>query len=79
MVVSIQNDPDGILNSIDVDNSGALSYTFSGNQGVAEVTVALQDDGGTANGGDDTSVSYTFMVNVQDYVFRNGFEAQVCP
>ena len=79
MVVSIQNDPDGILNSIDVDNSGALSYTFSGNQGVAEVTVALQDDGGTANGGDDTSVTYTFMVNVQDYVFRSDFEAQVCP
>ena len=79
MVVSIQNDPDGILSSIDVDNNGALSYTFSGNQGVAEVTVALQDDGGLANGGDDTSVSYTFMVNVQDYVFLDDFEAKVCP
>ncbi len=79
MIVSITNDPDGILSSIDVDNSGALNYTFTGSAGVAEVTVSLQDDGGTSNGGDDTSVAYTFLVNVQDYVFRSDFEAQVCP
>ncbi len=78
MLVTIQNDANGILNSIDVDNTGALSYSFSGNAGVAEVSVTLQDDGGTAAGGDDTSVAYTFRVNVQDYVFRSNFEVDIC-
>ncbi len=79
MNVSIINDVNGVINTIDVDNMGALNYTFTGNSGMAEVTVSLQDDGGTANSGDDTSVDYIFVVNVQDYVFRSGFESAVCP
>ncbi|WP_223789204.1 Ig-like domain-containing protein [Marinicella meishanensis] len=79
MIVNIQSDPNGVLSSIDVDNNGDLVYVISGNAGAAEVTVALQDDGGVANGGDDTSVTYTFTVNVQDYVFRNDFETLNCP
>jgi VCBS repeat-containing protein len=78
MNVSIINDTNGVLTAIDVDNTGALSYTFSGNSGVAEVTVSLQDDGGDADGGDDTSPAYTFNVNVQDYVFRSDFESKIC-
>ena len=78
MIVQVQSDPDNVLNFIDIDNAGAVSYTFSGNSGVAEVTVMLQDDGGTAFSGDDTSVPYTFNVHVQDYIFRNNFESNVC-
>jgi hypothetical protein len=39
---------------------GTLSYTPSGIYGTAVVTVSLQDDGGTANGGADTSALQTF-------------------
>ncbi len=78
MNVTVINDSNGVLTAIDVDNTGALSYTFTGNAGVAEVTVSLQDDGGDADGGDDTSPAYTFNVNVQDYVFRSDFESNVC-
>ncbi|WP_281275171.1 hypothetical protein [Marinicella litoralis] len=42
------------------------------------MTVVLQDDGGTANGGDDTSVDHTFYVHVQDYLFIDGFQVDVC-
>ncbi len=78
MNVSIVNDANSILIAVDVDNAGALSYSFTGSVGVAEVTVSLQDDGGTSDSGDDTSQDYTFTVNVQDYLFRDGFESDVC-
>ena len=80
MIVQVQSDPNGVLNpsGIDIDNTGALSYSFTGNTGIVEVTVALQDDGDTLNGGDDTSIEYTFFVHVQDYLFIDGFESNVC-
>src|SRR5207237_1215552 len=49
--------------SVAVD--GTLSYTPTANaNGSATVTVALHDDGGTANGGSDTSVAQTFRITV---------------
>ena len=78
MNVAIVNNPNNILTSINASNTGALSYSFLGSLGVAEVTVSLQDNGGVANNGDDTSETYTFFVNVQDYVFRDGFDVDVC-
>ncbi len=78
MVVGIQSDVDGILNSVDVDNNGNISYSFTGQTGVAQVTVALQDDGGTANGGVDTSQTQTINVHVQDYIFHTSFETEAC-
>src|SRR5207237_134773 len=49
--------------SVAVD--GTLSYTPAPNaNGSATVTVALHDDGGTANGGSDTSVAQTFHIAV---------------
>lgn len=78
MNVTVVNDPNNVLTAIDVDNTGALSYSFSGNSGEAELTVSLQDDGGDANGGVDTSTAYTFLVSVQDYVFRSDFESELC-
>ncbi|CAG0933418.1 PE-PGRS family protein PE_PGRS18 [Thermoflexales bacterium] len=48
-----------------VDVSGTLRYTPAASaSGVATVTVTLKDNGGTANGGVDTSVPQTFIVTV---------------
>lgn len=48
-----------------VSSAGTLTYTPTANaNGTATVTVALQDDGGTANGGDDTSDPQTFTITV---------------
>ncbi|MCF6364640.1 MAG: Ig-like domain-containing protein [Bacteroidales bacterium] len=45
--------------------TGNLTYTPAANIfGVATVTIYLTDDGGTANGGDDTSPSQNFTITV---------------
>ncbi|CAL2089005.1 conserved protein of unknown function precursor containing a T9SS type A C-terminal secretion signal [Tenacibaculum sp. 190524A02b] len=45
--------------------TGKLSYTTaSGAYGKAVLTITLQDDGGTSNGGVDTSAAQTFNINV---------------
>jgi Bacterial Ig domain len=45
--------------------NGTLSYTPADNaNGTATVSVTLHDDGGTANGGDDTSDTKTFTITV---------------
>jgi hypothetical protein len=47
--------------------TGNLSFTPATNaQGSADITVELVDDGGTANGGDDTSMAVTFTITVAD-------------
>ena len=43
---------------------GTLSYTPSGLTGSVTVTVRLSDDGGTANGGSDTSAPQTFTITL---------------
>src|SRR5262249_45679085 len=47
-----------------IDASGMLDYTPAANAGSANVTVHLQNSGGTANGGQDTSAPQTFVINV---------------
>lgn len=48
-----------------IATNGTLSYTPADNiSGSATVTVALQDDGGTTNGGSDTSATQTFTITV---------------
>ncbi|HEX7833097.1 MAG TPA: Ig-like domain-containing protein, partial [Thermoanaerobaculia bacterium] len=48
-----------------VASNGTLTYTPAANaNGTATVSVYLQDDGGTANGGDDTSPTQTFTITV---------------
>ncbi len=50
-----------------LDDSGVLTYTPADNMyGSATVTVYLTDDGGTANGGDDTSDNNADAVLYQD-------------
>jgi hypothetical protein len=48
-----------------IDSTGKLTYTPAANaNGTATVTVQLQDNGGTANGGVDTSAPQTFTINI---------------
>ncbi|MEZ5471957.1 MAG: Ig-like domain-containing protein [Marinicella sp.] len=77
-LVTIAADPNGVLTGVDVDNNGQMSYTFSGNQGVATLNIQLQDNGGTDFGGVDTSGVQTLQVHVQDYIFTDSFEGKVC-
>ena len=76
--VQIVSDTSGIISAIDVLDDGMLSYSFTGNTGVATVSVALQDDGGLDFGGVDTSTIHQFNVYVQDYIFKEGFEFETC-
>src|SRR4029077_1499732 len=48
-----------------IDPSGNLTLTAMPDvNGTATVTVKLHDNGGTANGGTDTSVAQTFTINI---------------
>lgn len=48
-----------------VSADGTLTYTVAANAfGTATITVSIVDDGGTANGGVDTSASQTFDITV---------------
>jgi uncharacterized repeat protein (TIGR01451 family) len=48
-----------------ISSSGTLTYTPAANaNGSAAITVVLKDNGGTANGGVDTSAPQTFQINV---------------
>jgi len=48
-----------------VSPTGLLTYTpAAGASGTAFITIALMDDGGTANGGIDTSATQSFNINV---------------
>ncbi|HWP55900.1 MAG TPA: Ig-like domain-containing protein, partial [Pyrinomonadaceae bacterium] len=48
-----------------ISSTGTLTYTPAANgNGSATLTISLKDDGGTANGGVDTSVSQTFTITV---------------
>lgn len=47
-----------------IDSTGTLTFTTTGIPGTATVTVRAQDNGGTANGGVDTSAAQTFTITV---------------
>jgi autotransporter-associated beta strand protein len=57
-----------------IDSNGNLTYTPAANaNGTATVTVSIKDDGGTANGGVDTSASQTFTITVNPINDAPGF------
>ncbi|MBM4050803.1 MAG: hypothetical protein FJ279_37380, partial [Planctomycetes bacterium] len=62
----VSNDNNGLFaGQPAVAADGALTYTPAANAyGAATVTVKVQDDGGTANGGQDTSPAQTFTITV---------------
>src|SRR2546429_93753 len=48
-----------------IGSTGTLAYTLAANaNGLATITINLKDDGGTTNGGVDTSASQTFTITV---------------
>jgi hypothetical protein len=63
---NVSNDNTGLFSAQPaIDASGTLTYTpVSSGGGTATVTVTAQDDGGTANGGVDTSAPQTFKITV---------------
>jgi ELWxxDGT repeat protein len=60
-----------------VDSSGKLTFTPAFNvAGSAQITIVAVDDGGTANGGQDTSSPQTFTINVaKAHVWHNASNA----
>ncbi|MDJ0655749.1 MAG: Ig-like domain-containing protein [Xanthomonadales bacterium] len=60
----------------EVDDQGNLHYTPApGVSGLSTFSVQISDDGGTANGGQDTSAPQQFAITVSgDAVFGDGFE-----
>ena len=63
---SVSSDNPGLFGAgPSVAPDGTLTYTPApGASGVATVTVQAVDDGGTANGGSDTSAAQTFTIEV---------------
>ncbi|MCB1582306.1 MAG: choice-of-anchor Q domain-containing protein [Marinicella sp.] len=63
-----------ILPSVDAA-SGDLEFKVSDvATGAVEINIALKDNGGTDNGGEDTSEVTTIVVTVDDLIFADGFE-----
>ena len=63
-----------------IDNAGTLSYTPASNaNGSATVMVSLSDDGGTSNGGNDTSAPQTFTITVNPVNDQPSFTASNPP
>lgn len=59
-----------------IAEDGTLSYTPAANaHGTATITVTLQDNGGTANGGVNTSASQTFNITINPVNDRPTFTA----
>ena len=70
----VVDDIESILNNINLNNNGTLDIDFSLNYGLALIDATLQDDGGTTNGGVDTSIVVEFIVAHFDLIFADGFE-----
>jgi PKD domain-containing protein/Big-like domain-containing protein len=47
-----------------ISPAGTLTFTTAGGEGDSVVSVQLQDNGGTANGGQDTSAEQTFTIHI---------------
>lgn len=57
-------DPQGIASDVSIALDGTLHFTLSGAAGSASFGVRLQDNGGTADGGNDTSPEQVFTITV---------------
>jgi hypothetical protein len=66
LTFTLTNSNNGLFSSQPaIDASGTLTYTPAANaNGSATVTVLLSDDGGTADGGADTTPSQTFTIAI---------------
>jgi hypothetical protein len=64
-LVEVTAGAESLTGTPSVSPSGTLRYTPSGHEGTARVEVRLRDDGGTANGGQDTSPAHTLIIVVR--------------
>jgi hypothetical protein len=64
LTATVDSDPNGVLDAVGFDLNGNLSYQLSGHGGTATVSVRARDDGGTTDGGNDTSAAQTFTITV---------------
>ncbi|MBI2955755.1 MAG: hypothetical protein HYY26_00445, partial [Acidobacteria bacterium] len=64
-----------------VSSTGTLTFTPAAppTSGVATVSVTLMDNGGTANGGDDTSAAQMFMITVNDFALTGNCTSGMPP
>jgi len=65
--VTTLSDPDGVLSgAAAISVAGELTFSLTGASGTAQLEATLTDDGGTPNGGDDTSAPVAFSITVAD-------------
>ncbi len=72
--ILVLSDSQGVISGVQFDLNGDLSVQFSGAFGAALLQATVQDDGGTANGGEDTSAPRAFAVMHTDVLFADGFD-----
>jgi|GEM_PF-993147 len=74
--LQIVSDSNGVIDplSLDISLDGDLTFITTGQVGTAIVEVSMQDDGGTARGGLDTSETKSFTITFDDTIFISGFE-----
>ena len=62
-VVTANDNPGLFTTGPAIDAAGNLTFDAA-TTGIANITIELGDNGGTANGGDDTSTTYNFTITV---------------
>ncbi len=73
-------DPQGVISQLSIDGDGYLSVGYSLQTGVATLGITIQDDGGIALGGNDTSLeqefflSYSDLSSSTDRILKSSFE-----
>jgi hypothetical protein len=65
-LVEVVSGGESLAGTPTVSPAGTLSYAPSDREGTARVEVRLRDDGGTANGGLDTSPAHTLIIVVTE-------------
>ncbi|MEM9304766.1 MAG: hypothetical protein AAGE01_21825 [Pseudomonadota bacterium] len=63
-IITVADDPNGVVQSASASNFGTLMIQTTGNIGTATLEVRLRDDGGTLNGGNDLSDATTILFEV---------------
>jgi hypothetical protein len=63
-LVTVRSGGDALAGAPTISPDGTLRYRPSDRSGSATVEVRLRDDGGTANGGQDTSPPHTLVITV---------------
>jgi hypothetical protein len=63
-LVNVISGDQSLIGTPSISASGTLHYLPSDHEGIARVEVRLKDDGGTENGGQDTSPPHTLIIVV---------------